>query len=39
MSEFIVHGIPGSPFMRAVEVALREKSAAYRVRAIAPGES
>ena len=38
MSEFVVHGIPGSPFMRAVEVALREKSAPYRVRAIAPGE-
>lgn len=39
MSEFIVHGVPGSPFMRAVEVALHEKSAPYRVRAIAPGES
>ncbi len=39
MSEFIVHGVPGSPFMRAVEVALREKSAPYRVRALAPGES
>ena len=38
MSEFVVHGIPGSPFMRAVEVALREKSAPYRVRAISPGE-
>jgi glutathione S-transferase len=39
MSEFVVHGVPGSPFMRAVEVALREKNAAYRVRAMSPGES
>jgi len=39
MTEFIVHGVPGSPFMRAVEVALREKSAPYRVRAMSPGES
>jgi glutathione S-transferase len=38
MSEFIVHGIPGSPYMRAVEVALREKSVPYRVRAMSPGE-
>jgi glutathione S-transferase len=39
MSEFVVHGVPGSPFMRAVEVALREKSTPYRVRALSPGES
>ena len=38
MSEFIVHGIPGSPFVRAVEVALREKGAPYRLRAMSPGE-
>jgi glutathione S-transferase len=39
MSEFVVHGIHGSPYMRAVEVALREKSAPYRVRTISPGEN
>jgi len=38
MSEFVVYGIPGSPFMRAVEVALREKNAPYRVHALSPGE-
>lgn len=38
MTEFIVHGIPGSPYMRAVEVALREKSAPYRAQALTPGE-
>ena len=38
MSEFVVHGIPGSPFLRAVEVALREKSAPYSLRALSPGE-
>ncbi len=38
MSEFIVHGIPGSPFMRAVAAALEEKSQPYRVQAWSPGE-
>lgn len=38
MSEFIVHGIPGSPFLRAVLAALEEKGAPYRVQALNPGE-
>ena len=38
MSEFIVHGIPGSPFMRAVLATLEEKGAAYRTQPVAPGE-
>jgi glutathione S-transferase len=38
MSEFIVHGIPGSPFLRAVMAALEEKSASYEVKPVAPGE-
>jgi len=37
MSEFVVHGVPGSPFMRSVLVALEEKQAPYRVEALAPG--
>ncbi len=38
MSEMIVHGIPGSPFLRAVEVGLKEKNAKYRFEAMQPGE-
>ena len=38
MSEFIVHGIPGSPFLRGVLATLEEKSARYRLHALAPGE-
>ncbi|WP_421931010.1 glutathione S-transferase family protein [Phenylobacterium sp.] len=38
MPEFIVYGIPGSPFMRAVLAALEEKSAPYRMQPVAPGE-
>jgi glutathione S-transferase len=38
MSEFIVHGIPGSPFMRAVAATLEEKGAPYRIVALNPGE-
>lgn len=39
MSGIIVHGIPGSPFLRSVEIVLKEKGADYRLQAIAPGES
>jgi glutathione S-transferase len=37
VTEFIVHTIPGSPFARAVLVALEEKHAPYRLAPIAPG--
>jgi glutathione S-transferase len=37
MSDFVVYGFPGSPFMRSVLVALEEKHAPYRVEALAPG--
>jgi glutathione S-transferase len=37
MSEFTVHGIPGSPFGRAVLIVLEEKGARYRFEAVAPG--
>ena len=37
MSEFIVHSIPGSPFGRAVLVALEEKGAPYRLVPVGPG--
>src|SRR5262249_31759556 len=37
MSEFTVYGVPGSPFMRSVLVALEEKQAPYRIEALAPG--
>ena len=39
MSEIVVFGVPGSPFLRAVEVGLKEKDAAYRLQPLAPGES
>ena len=38
MSEIVVYGVPGSPFLRSVEMGLREKGAPYRLQAIAPGE-
>jgi glutathione S-transferase len=38
MSEFIVYGIPGSPFMRSVCAALEEKGEPYRIHAFGPGE-
>lgn len=37
MSEIVIHSIPGSPFGRAVLVALEEKGARYRLAAVAPG--
>jgi glutathione S-transferase len=38
MSAITVYGIPGSPFLRSVEIALREKDVAYDLHALAPGE-
>jgi glutathione S-transferase len=37
MNECIVHSIPGSPFGRAVLVALEEKGVGYRLAPVAPG--
>jgi glutathione S-transferase len=38
MTAIIVHGILGSPFLRSVEIALKEKGADYHLHAMAPGE-
>ncbi|HEV2596424.1 MAG TPA: glutathione S-transferase family protein [Sphingomicrobium sp.] len=38
MSGITVYGIPGSPFLRAVEVTLKEKELEYQLHAMAPGE-
>ena len=38
MSGITVYGIPGSPFLRSVEVALKEKNVSYQLHALAPGE-
>jgi glutathione S-transferase len=37
MSEFVIHSVPGSPYGRAVLMALEEKGAAYRFAAAKPG--
>jgi glutathione S-transferase len=34
MNEFVIHGIPGSPFVRAALITLEEKRASYRVAPI-----
>jgi glutathione S-transferase len=39
MSEFVVHGVPGSPYVRAALLGLEEKGADYRLAAMALGES
>lgn len=38
MSGIIVRGIPGSPFLRAVEVALKEKDVAYQLHVMSPAD-
>lgn len=38
MSDIQVYGIPGSPFLRSVEITLNEKGLDYRLHAIKPGE-
>jgi glutathione S-transferase len=38
MTGITVHGIPGSPFLRTVEIVLQEKDAPYRLRAMSPAD-
>lgn len=38
MTGMTVFGIPGSPFLRSVEIALQEKGLDYRLHALKPGE-
>ena len=38
MTDITVHGIPGSPFLRSVEITLREKGAEYQFVSLNPGE-
>jgi glutathione S-transferase len=37
MDEVVLHGIIGSPFVRAVQMMLEEKHAPYRIDPVAPG--
>lgn len=37
MEDFVVHSVPGSPYGRAVLVALEEKGVHYRLSAVPPG--
>lgn len=37
MTEFVLHAVPGSPFLRSALLALEEKGLTYRVVALAPG--
>ncbi|HET7576563.1 MAG TPA: glutathione S-transferase family protein [Sphingomicrobium sp.] len=39
MSGIAVYGIPGSPFLRSVEITLKEKDAPYHLHAMAPMET
>jgi glutathione S-transferase len=38
MSEIVVHGVPGSPFLRAVLATLEEKRQPCRLRVMGPGD-
>jgi glutathione S-transferase len=38
MTATTVYGIPGSPFLRSVEIVLKEKDAPYHFHALKPGE-
>lgn len=38
MTGITVWGIPGSPFLRSVEIVLKEKDLDYQLQAMAPGE-
>ena len=37
MSEMVVHGVPGSPYVRGALLALEEKGATYRLAGMQPG--
>jgi glutathione S-transferase len=37
MQEFVIHGHPGSPFVRSVRLALEEKGVPYRIQSTADG--
>ena len=39
MTEFVIHGVPGSPFLRSAQLGLEEKAAPYRLAVMAPGDS
>jgi glutathione S-transferase len=39
MSDFVIHGVPGSPFVRAVLIGLEEKGLGWRLQPVAPGAS
>jgi glutathione S-transferase len=39
MSAIVVHGVPGSPFLRSVLATLEEKGQPYRLNAMRPGDS
>lgn len=39
MADIVVHGIEGSPFVRAVEIGLAEKGVKHRFQPVAPGEN
>ena len=39
MSEIVIYGVVGSPFVRSVEMGLKEKRAPYRLHAMSPGET
>jgi glutathione S-transferase len=39
MSDIVVFGVPGSPFVRSVQMGLEEKGASYRLQAMGPAES
>jgi glutathione S-transferase len=38
MADFIVHGVPGSPYVRSVLLALEEKRVAYELRRMHPAD-
>lgn len=39
MANITVYGIPGSPFLRSVEIGLQEKGVDYQLQVLNPGES